>query len=395
MPRPSGTETPNPKPQTRPTLAASPAILDRLTQDLHRRGVVGEDRALRLLYLILTSRLLPHPVSAVVKGPSSGGKSYLIERTLEYFPKTAYYELSSMSERAMVYDQEPLVHRMLVLFEAKGVSEVTNYLLRSILSEGKVRYVTARRSGGGRIVEREGPTGFLTTTTSLSLHPENETRMLSIPVTDTADQTASILDAIAEGGDRPPIDPGWLDFQTWLETAEHRVFVPYAKALMAAIPPVAVRLRRDARAIMSLIQSHAILHQATRDRDDEGRIVAELEDYAAVRLLVRDLFSETVGAAVPAEVRRVVTAADMQAFATGRPATVQSIADQLGIDKSTASRHVSRGIALGFLRNAGQMQRVSAVALAEPLPAQNDLLPEPEALQLCNSAATSPRPPKE
>jgi hypothetical protein len=35
------------------------------------------------------------------------------------------------------------------------------------------------------------------TTTAVNLHPENETRMLSIPVTDTQDQTRQVLRALA------------------------------------------------------------------------------------------------------------------------------------------------------------------------------------------------------
>ena len=47
--------------------------------------------------------LLERPVSGVIKGPSAGGKSWVIERTLDYFPADAYFELSAMSERALVY----------------------------------------------------------------------------------------------------------------------------------------------------------------------------------------------------------------------------------------------------------------------------------------------------
>ncbi len=58
-------------------------------------------KLLRRLYLVVTSRLLDKPVSAIVKGPSSGGKSYITQRVLDYFPESAYYALSAMSERAL------------------------------------------------------------------------------------------------------------------------------------------------------------------------------------------------------------------------------------------------------------------------------------------------------
>ena len=96
-----------------------------------------------------------------------------------------------MSDRALAYSNEPLKHRHLVIYEAAGMaSEFATYLIRSLLSEGRVRYETVEKTTEGlgpRLIEREGPTGLIVTTTSLRLHPENETRMLSLTITDTPD----------------------------------------------------------------------------------------------------------------------------------------------------------------------------------------------------------------
>lgn len=70
--------------------------------------------------------------------------------------------------------------------------------------------------------------------------------------------------------------------------------VPYAEALAEKMGDVAVRLRRDFSVVLSLIKAHAILHQASRERDAEGQVVATLEDYARIRELVSGLISEGV-----------------------------------------------------------------------------------------------------
>ena len=125
----------------RQTLAQHPQILDAVAEALLSQGVAGEARVAKLLYLVVTTRLLQKPVSAIVKGPSSAGKSFLVEEVLKFFPDTAYYALSAMSERALAYSEEPLVHRVLVLYEATALnSELGAYLIRSLLSEGRVRY---------------------------------------------------------------------------------------------------------------------------------------------------------------------------------------------------------------------------------------------------------------
>ena len=43
--------------------------------------------------------------------------------------------------------------------------------------------------------------------------------------------------------------------------------------------------------VLSMVSSHALLHQATRDRNESGEIIATLLDYEEVRLLVGDLLS--------------------------------------------------------------------------------------------------------
>ena len=76
--------------------------------EVARAGLVGEERAAKLLYLVLTTRLFEKPVSAVVKGPSSAGKSILSSSVLNFFPTDAYFSRTAMSERAIVYSEEPL-----------------------------------------------------------------------------------------------------------------------------------------------------------------------------------------------------------------------------------------------------------------------------------------------
>jgi hypothetical protein len=106
-----------------------------------------------------------------------------------------------MSERALAYSEEPLEHRTLILYEAAGLQgEFATYLMRSLLSEGHVRYETVEKTPEGlraRLIERQGPTGLVVTTTRVRLHPENETRLLSLLVTDSREQTPAVLRALA------------------------------------------------------------------------------------------------------------------------------------------------------------------------------------------------------
>lgn len=362
-------------------IACSESILDCFTAQLGRIGLVGEDRLAALLYLALTSRLLTRIVSVAVKGPSAGGKSFLVDAVLRHFPPTAYYPLTGLSERALAYSEEPLAHRHLVIFEAAGLEgEFSSYLMRSLLSEGCVRYETVEKTKEGmraRLIERPGPTGLICTTTKARLHPENETRLLSLTVRDTPEQTKAVLRAIArENGAGPDLEP-WLALQRWLEPRQ--VTIPFAQRLAEDIPPIAVRLRRDFGAVLGLVRAHCLLHQATREEDDAERLIATVEDYAIVRELVADLLAAGIGAGVSEATRETVEA--VKRIGASEGVTQKAMATELKLDKSAMSRRVSVAIREGYLRNLEERKgRPARLVAGDPLPGNVEVLPTPEKL---------------
>jgi MarR family len=381
-------------------LAQTEDILEEFSEGLERQGLAGERKAGKIIFLALISRFLSRPVSLVVTATSSAGKSYTVEQILGFFPPSAHYALTAMSERALAYSTEPLSHRFLVLYEGAALnSDFANYLVRSLLSEGRVRYETVEKTPEGleaRLIEREGPTGLIMTTTAVSLHPENETRHLVIALSDSPAQTRRILRAIAaqhgENRDRQNSREEmtqWRALQEWLELVTHEVVVPYAPALAELIPSVAVRLRRDFTAVLNLIEAHAILHQGNRELDDQGRILATLRDYQAVRDLVDDIVSEGLEQTASKTIRQTVGAVDQICSLKGETgrrvggepwaATVKEVAKKLRIDRSAASRRVKDAVKRGYLKNLetkrGQPHRL---VVGDLLPDQQTVLPEPE-----------------
>jgi hypothetical protein len=370
-------------------LASEPRILNRMAAELERAGLVGEGRAAKLVYLVLTSRFLDdRPLCAVIRGQSSAGKSHLVERVMALFPPSAYHFMTSMSPKALAYGEESLVHRILVVAEAAGFSKGDNaLLLRSLISEGRIRHETVESTADfglrSRVTEREGPTGLLVTTTTPKLEVELETRMFSIPINDSPEQTKAIMMATAlrwdgSGGIGALDTTPWHALQNWLADAEHRVVIPFAPRLVPLIPPAAVRLRRDSNVLMALIATHALLHQAQREQDAKGRIIATTDDYAAVRELIADLMSEGVGASVPKTVRETVAA--VRALGNGGH-SITEIAKQLGLHKTTAGARVEVAIEAGYLRNLEPKPGLPAIiVIGDPLPEEVEVLPPPEML---------------
>ena len=367
-------------------LAESPDILAEFVADLERCRLVGERKNAMLLYLAMTSRLLDKIVSIAVKGPSSGGKSYLVKLVMSFFSDSAYWFFSSMSERTLFYTEEPLAHRHIILSEAAGIGDFQEYVIRTLLSEGFLEYEFVEKTSEGLRpcrIRKDGPTGFITTTTRDRLNTENETRYLSITVMDTREQTRRIFRALAEDHTEELDRRRWHALQVWLEGAEHRVSIPYASTLAERMGDIAVRLRRDFSVVLSLIKTHAVLHQASRERDAEGRVVATLADYARVRELVSGLISEGVEATVPKTVRETVEAVRNTIDGWGKDyATNKAVAEELEIDKAAASRRVRTAVGRGYLKNLEDRKGHPAqLVLAEDMPEDQEILPTPEDLE--------------
>jgi hypothetical protein len=278
---------------------------------------------------------------------------------------------------------------MVVVAEASGLNqEVGATLMRSLLSEGHLRYeVVDKTSDGlkGRLIEREGPTGLVVTTTRTRLDAELETRLLSIPLDDSPTQTSAIM-MMAANDDLPDVDlEPWLSLQWWLAIGEHEVSIPYAENLGHLIEPVALRLRRDFPTLLQLIRAHALAHRANRDRDAKGRIVASLDDYVVVRELVVDIIGEAAQSTVSPTIRETVAAVDeLLTAGDGDHVTVDRVARHLGLDNNTAWRRVRAALdPPGYLVNSEPRGRRIKLTLGAPLPEGDDnLLPTPSDLAM-------------
>lgn len=163
--------------------------------------------------------------------------------------------------------------------------------------------------------------------------------------------------------------------------------VPYGERLAKLIPPVATRLRRDFKAVLNLIHAHALLHQATRERDQQGRIIATPDDYEVVRELVSDLLGEGIGVIVTKTQRETVQALKGILISGKSESSIREVADKLELDESTAYRRVKSAIARGYIKNLEDHRGKKArLELGDPLPDDVDVLPSVERLEDCRVA---------
>jgi hypothetical protein len=364
-------------------LALSPDLIKRVIDKVQSMGVVNEAELISLVYIAATSRVLTQPINPLIKGSSSGGKSFTTTKTLELIGQDFVSYLSTSSALSLIYDERPLSHTVLVVFEANQLQADENstfsMLLRTLISEGRIIHQTTVEDSyapnGRRVarIERKGPISLMITTTG-ELHAENETRMLSFNVTESPEQTRGVIAGLAasaagKSGHHDDLKV-YHDFQTWIALGPQEAVIPYAEIIAANIPPAMVRFRRDAGSLFNFIKASAILHQAQRQIDDQGRVIADIEDYRIAYPIFTKIMAQSAGQMVPENVRVVVeliasrasdiapkaakgkfTRPQQNEAGTGVEISSEQIGLATGIGRIAAHRAVKSAIDLGFLVN--------------------------------------------
>jgi type II secretory pathway component PulJ len=210
-------------------------------------------------------------------------------RVVKALPKHMVVELQSVSDKALAYmGKDALKHKFLVIYELGGIGRPGSDALEMVkqgMSEGCIRRQIAESTNKGvrpKLVEVDGPMNVWTTTRVKTDYALNN-RVFELTSDDSRDQTQQILERVF-ADDRPPVDLGPVQaLFTWLAGQDNRVVLPFGPALGKLLPSSSVCMRREAPRVRNLICAHAALHQANRERDERGRIVATLEDYETVR----------------------------------------------------------------------------------------------------------------
>ena len=363
--------------------------------EIRKLGFAGPANLPKLVYLTLFTGMLKRPVSLVIKGPSGAGKSYSLNAGKQFIPPSAYEQYEGMSEKALVYLKNlDLKHKHLVIGEAAGMAEGSGRtLVRQLLSEGKVRYATVQSTNDGldgvELPSLEGPCGLIMTTTATGLHPEDESRMLSVDVQESPQQIGDALVAQALGAGVIPNEPdtdAWFALYEYARLGPKLVKIPFALPLAKRLPRTHDRIKRDFPQVLSLIAASALMHDCSREHSHDGVPIATIDDYKTVFDLVNAPLSVGLNAAVPESIRQAVETVEHESNQPGKAATyggisVSKLADLMQRDQGSTSRLVQRAVDEGYLQNQnpGQGREARLLVGEREVPA-GSVLPSPHEL---------------
>jgi hypothetical protein len=349
-------------------LLTDPKLVDRITDDFARVGMVGEATNCLVGYLATISRKLDRPLAVIVQSTSAAGKSALQDAVMDFVPAEELVRYSAMTGQSLYYlGEHDLAHRVLAIAEEEG-AERASYALKLLQSEGELSIAsTGKDNASGRLVTHpyrvQGPTAIFLTTTATEIDEELLNRCVVLTVDEDRAQTRAIhdrqrrsqtLDGILAAADRAPILKVQRDAQRLLEPVE--VVNPHAHRLTFA--DSSTRTRRDHVKYLTLIRSIALLHQHQRPRRSattrDGRTVTYIEATTADIALANRLAHEVLGRSLdelPPQPRRLLTALDVmvdeiaaeQAVDRDRVRfTRRQVRERLGGGDTQLKRHLAR-----------------------------------------------------
>jgi len=127
-----------------------PFITDELSGALKQLPLYGLDEQAQLLYLSHFTRLTRKPVSILIKGQSSSGKSHTMTTVSRFFDPNDFIFFSGMSEKAFINSDIDYHNKTLMFGEYSGVksSEGDTFLRQAMTDHSVSRLVSSKTSDG-------------------------------------------------------------------------------------------------------------------------------------------------------------------------------------------------------------------------------------------------------
>ncbi|MFT5528134.1 MAG: DNA primase, partial [Pirellulaceae bacterium] len=282
-------------------------LIELVANDLKSVGIAGEYENAITTYLVGTSRLLAKPLSAIIQGPSSSGKSYIIEKVAALFPSESVLMATQQTQQALFYlEPGSLSHRFVVAGERSRVenddSAEASRALREMMSAGRLSKLVTIKKGNRfetELVEQDGPIAYIESTTLSKVFEEDANRCLMLHTDERRGQTERIIQSLAanysrsQNGDKDQIVQKHHAMQRMLKQWD--VVIPFAEKLGELFGSDRVEARRAFPQLMSMIQASCLLHQRQRKMTTDGVLDATEEDYRIARHFLAGQMSRLLG----------------------------------------------------------------------------------------------------
>lgn len=264
----------------------APDLIPGIDALIQRAGVVGEERARKLLFIIASSYKMPSALHLLLRGSQSSGKSHLINTIAGCFPGQDVMNLTRVSSKSFYhYNKEELVGKLMLIQDYDSLDEEARFAFRELQTQGNIHFSTTRKDKFGTIlsVVKTVKSHFasLVVTANEGLYYEKMSPWLISSLDETDEQTRRIIEYQNKKLAKPSQGDEEQKAKTFLQNCmtlikPMPVINPYAGKVM--LPMEAKLLRSLNGHFQAFVRQITLLHQYQRKRDKEGRLISEPSD---------------------------------------------------------------------------------------------------------------------
>jgi len=264
---------------------------------------VGDDLVKELLILAIAStynKAKRMRVNVLLQGSPASGKSHLVTLLMKMLPKRKYLDFSRITPHALDYMQDiigtsNIDGKIIFITEYAGIGK-QNYSLRVLLTEGKLRLLTANRK---KILELKGFPSIISTTTEINIaDPQMMSRLVTVNVDESEELTKKVVSYVVRNNNKiEGIKEKRKAFKYFIAKELKKYYVILEDQACEVLEKFLLSLkkttylRRLAVVTRSLVEARALLFQHSREKYDDKTLIATKDDAEYVINLVKDILS--------------------------------------------------------------------------------------------------------
>jgi len=299
-------------------LLKNPDLFSLIINELGKK-IVGENETKICVFLVACGVFVENPAeytsfNLMVNSPSGSGKDYLIKNVLSIFPKPLYEKKSRITEKVLTYwhntiiDPEWTWDGKILYLEDITNSILNGEVVKVFSSSGTDATVLVKQWAKDFKVNGK-PVLFLTIAAA---HPDKENlrRYVNVDLDETVNQTQAITKfqcecaekGLVSGSEYNPIFTEALN-----QLKRVKVKIPFGKILENVfIGKENIILRTVNQRFIDFIKASAALHQYQREKDNDGFILAEEQDYEIARVALLKTMSNPFSIPLTKEQKKIL-----------------------------------------------------------------------------------------
>jgi hypothetical protein len=287
-------------------------LFEQISANITSIGVAGEEELALILYVIMTSRLLEKPLSAIIQGSSSSGKTFILETIAKLMPQEEVVQAHDFTDQVFYYMKEgSLQHKVVISGERQhehrgkdGEAQDNSKGFREMVGSGYLRKAVTVKVGGeltSKIIEQPGPIAYIENTTATTIHDEDATRLLPLVTDESTKQTEMVIERQKQEAKGEKIGAAkQLQIKQLHHTMQrllksYTIHISYIDSI--SLPQTNIATRRTFGHLVSVIKAVVLLRQYQKDikhdRDGVEYITADEKDYKITYRLMKKILART------------------------------------------------------------------------------------------------------